>query len=114
MQPAPLLIGHHRRRTGDQHRIEAITIGVVGHHQKIQRPRQFDRLAAGRGDLLAAGETISLLRPQARTEDPGVHGHGRVQMGIAEQRTGRIVMPDIGRIGRLGRLGGCALVCHDG
>ncbi|MCY1558758.1 hypothetical protein D9M68_957210 [compost metagenome] len=69
---------------------------MVGHHQEVQRPRQFYRLAAGGGDLLAAGETISLLRPQARAEDPGVHGHGRMQMGIAEQRSGRIVTPDVG------------------
>ena len=86
----------------DQLREEAHAVGVVGHHQEIQRPRKLGALSARRHDLLALGETISVLRAEPRAERARVHRKRGVRVRVAEVRPGREIAPRVGRVRRLG------------
>ena len=72
--PFAALRRRHQRWIGaHQLRKKSHAIRVVRHDQKIQRPRKFRMLPARRDDLLALGETISVLGTEPGTECTGVH-----------------------------------------
>ncbi len=61
------------RIAADQLREKAHAVRVVCHHQEIQRSRKLGTLPAGSDDLLALGETISVLRAEPRAKRARVH-----------------------------------------
>ena len=62
-------------------------LAVIGHHQKIQRPRQAHRHAVVRGDGLAAREAEGLLGADLRVaEGRGVSRDTGVEVGITPEQ----------------------------
>jgi hypothetical protein len=98
---AALRRGEQRRVAAHQLREEPHAVGMIGHHQEVERPRQPDRLAAVGDDLLAPGEAVGVARRQARAERTRVHRVAGVQVRVAEQRHRRIGAPRVGRVARL-------------
>ena len=93
-------IGQHRRLPREQIGKEPHVVGVVRHHQEVERARQSDPLPARGGDLLSLGESVRVGRAEAAAERAGVHRHPRVQMRVAEKGPGRKRTAGIGRIAR--------------
>ena len=92
--------GEHLGVAAEELRHQAVHLGVVRDHQEVERPRQLGAQAAGRGDLLAAGEAEGVLLPEP-VHRAGIDRDRGVQVGVAEQRPGRKAAPGIGRELRL-------------
>jgi hypothetical protein len=107
----PPSAGRVRQQGGlarQQLREEAHVVGMVGHDQKVERSGQLHLLAAGRRDLLAAGQTIGVGWVQTRAEGARVERDRSVEVRIAEERARGEVAARVRRVGRLPRrlLGG--------
>ena len=55
-------VGEQLGLAGEQIRKEPHVVGVIGHHQEVERTRELYRLARRGYDLLAAGKAVSVLR----------------------------------------------------
>ena len=108
----PCGVASSDRIAAHQLREKAHPVRVICHHEEIQRSRKFGTLPAGSDDLLAFGETISVLRAEPGTERARVHRIRGVQVRVAEVGPCREIAPRIGRVRWLGgkRLLGCVLV----
>ena len=95
---ASLRRGQQLRFAAHQLREEPHAVRVIGDDQEVERPRQLDRLAAVRSDLLAASEAVGILGRQAGAERAGIHREGGVQVRVAEERQRREIAPCVGRI----------------
>ena len=98
----PCGVASRRGIAADQLREKAHAVRVVCHHQEIQRSRKLGALPAGSDDLLALGETISVLRAEPRAERARVHRIRGVRVRVAEVRPRREIAPRVGRVRRLG------------
>ena len=107
---AALGVGEHLGVAGEQLREEAQAVGVVGHHQEIERPGQPRGSPIEADDLLPLGEAVGVLRAEAAAEGPRVHRRRRVQVRVAEQRPRRVIAARVGRVRLLERLVGRLLV----
>ena len=58
---------------GDEIGEEAHVVGVIGHHEEVERARELDRLTARRRHFLPAREAIRVARAEAGAERAGVH-----------------------------------------
>ena len=74
---------------------------MIGHDQKIERPAQARALTGRGGHFFAASEAIGLLRSEEVAEGDGVERLRRVQMRVAEERTGREGIAGVGGVARL-------------
>jgi hypothetical protein len=77
---------------------EAHVVRVIGHHEEVERPRQLDLQTRRGRKLLAACKAVGVLRQQPSAERPGVHGHPRVQVGVAPVHMGRKVASGVRRV----------------
>jgi hypothetical protein len=84
-------------RDGDR---QAEVLGVVGHHQEVERSAQARLQSGGRGHRLALGEAVGVVGRDLRTDETGIGRVRRVQMGVAEQDLVRKVLPGQGRVAR--------------
>ena len=82
-------------------REEAHVVGVIGHDQKVERPRQLRRLAGGRRDLFAPGEAIGVARRHRAPKAPASKENDVCR--CVSPKSGRVgkVAAGVGRIGRL-------------
>ena len=102
----PLLaggIGEELRLSSEQVREKSHVVGVIGHHQEIERARQLRLLSAGRHHFLAAREAVCVLDAEAIAECARVHRHGGMQVGVTEKHARRVSgARDFSWPGRLG------------
>jgi hypothetical protein len=61
--------GLARKQIGD----EAHVVRVIGHHEKVERAREFRRLTGGGPHLLAAGEAVGITRLKLAAPYAGIH-----------------------------------------
>ena len=99
--PAASGIGQDVGLAGKEVRKEPHIVGVVGNHEKIERPRELRRLSRRRDNLLALGEAIGVARAEPSTERAGVERKHRVQVRVAEERPGRKVASRVRRVSPL-------------
>ena len=73
--PFPPLGRRHQHRIGRHElREKAHAVGVIRHHQEIQRPRELRMLTAGGDYLFALGETVRIFGSEPCSKRAGVHG----------------------------------------
>ena len=102
---AALRIGLDRGTSREEQRKEPHAVRVVRHDQKVQRAREFRRLAAGRRDLFTAREPIGVTRSEPGAKRTGVHRERGVEVGVSEQGPRGVVAARVGRVRRLRREG---------
>ena len=100
---ATLRIGLDLGTSREEQWEEPHAVRVVRHDQKVQRAREFRRLATGRGDLFTAREPIGVTRSEPGAERAGVHRERGVEVGVSEQGPRGVVAARVGRVRRLCR-----------
>ena len=89
----PLLpggIGEEFRLFSEQVREKSHIVGVIGHHEEIERARQLRLLTAGSHHFLAAREAVCVFDAEAIAECARVHRHGGVQVRVTEEHVRRV------------------------
>ena len=94
----PVRVGHDVGLAGEDAREEAHAIGVVGHHQEVERAGEPDGLARRGDQLLALGEAVGVARREAGAEGASVHREACVDVGVAPVDVGREAAIRVGRI----------------
>lgn len=61
---------------------------MVRDDEEIERTRQLGREPGRGGDHIAARELVGLARAERRPRHAGIEREGRVEVRVAEQRTG--------------------------
>ena len=102
---ATLRIGLDLGTSREEQRKEPHAVRVVRHDQKVQRAREFRRLAAGRHDLFTAREPIGVARSEPGAKRTGVHRERGVEVRVSEQGPRGVVAARVGRVRRLRREG---------
>ena len=86
----------------EQLREEAHVVGVVGHHDEVERARELPRMPFDAVTSSPRAKRYASAGPSARAEGAGVHRGAGVHMGVAEERTCREVASGVGRVALLG------------
>ena len=84
------------RITGGQVGEYAEILGMIRHHEKVQRPAQAYCLPVVGDDRLTLGETIGLIRCQPVTIAVGIPGEVGMYMGVAPVDIGSVRLIDMG------------------
>jgi len=95
--PLALLGGQDCGISLQELRHQAVHLGVVGHHDPVQRPAQPGSQTVGRDDFLATGESEGFLLPES-AHRARIHRDGRVQVSVAKEDPGREVAADVRRV----------------
>ena len=103
LQEVGVRLGDHRRQTE--------ILRMIGDDQEVQRPKQARADAGAGGDLLAAGESIGLLRPQPATHHSGIRRVGRVEVRVAEIHPVGVTAVEIRRVFGLAELDMLGIDC---
>jgi hypothetical protein len=72
---------------------------MIGDHQPVERAAELGRLAAGGHHLLTTRKTVSIIQPEARTKQTGVHRQTGMQMRVAPKDLVGEAAIGVGRIG---------------
>jgi hypothetical protein len=86
-------------------REETHVVGVVGHDDEVERPRELHGKPGGRDHLFATSEAVRILREEPRPEGARVHRHRRMDVGVPPEHLRREVAPGVRGKGRLLREG---------
>ena len=97
-----LFVGQELRLAGGNIAYHSHTVGMVGHHQPVQGPRQPDELSGRGHHLFTACETVGFTRTEAVAEQGGIHGKRGVKVGIPPEWAFRESTSGIRRIGLAG------------
>ena len=98
MQPLAVGIREQDRIRFPDHRREPDVLGVVGDHEKIERPDQLHRLTGVRDDFFPAGEAIGIFHAQRGSYEARVGRKLGVEVSIASVDPVRIGPAGVARV----------------